>query len=181
MGNFINKTITNRELWEAASGIQSLAVRKDLKGKTLYWLGKTTKKLSRQLEELQNLRTDLAKKHIKKDPITKEPLKGEAGGEVIDAVALRKEFEEILKAELEINIWSVSFDDVDKKQDTTVTCPKCDKEFETPTTEVSLTSYEMFSLIELGVLTFEDHEKETRDEEKQGKTEVQLPTMTKAE
>ena len=167
MAQGITKKLTNRDIWEAASGIATLASRKNLKIKTLYWLGKSTAKLTREVERIQKHRTDFAKKCTKKDPNTGKPIphSDPNQGDLIDVQALNDEFNELLDMELEITLYPISVEDIDKKEDTSVTCPKCDKDFNTPTLEMSLGAYAMFKVIDIGLLTYSEHKQEEKKQE----------------
>lgn len=178
MAQGVTKILTNRDVWEAASGIATLASRKNLKIKTLYWLGKSTAKLTREVERIQKHRTDLAKKCVKKDPNTGEPIPSSDPnqGDLIDVQALNAEFNELLDTEIEITLYSTNVEDIDKKEDTSITCPKCDKDFNTPTLEMSLGAYDMFKVIDIGLLTYSEHK-----EEEEKKQESSLPQVKQKE
>ncbi len=160
------KKLTNRDIWEAASGIATLASRKNLKIKTLYWLGKSTSKLTREVERIQQHRTDLAKKWEKKQPVTGEPIPhpDPRQGNLVDTQAMSSEFNVLLDTEIEVTLYPTNVEDIDKEEDTSVTCPKCDKDFKTPTLEMSLSAYDMFKAIDIGLLTYSEHKEEEKEE-----------------
>lgn len=86
------------KLWNSQKALGALNIIKDLPIKTSYWIGKNTKKISREIELIEEKRRDLVKKYgtenEKKETVVPQEKMEE----------FSKEFYDLLDTEIEVDL-----------------------------------------------------------------------------
>lgn len=86
------------KLWNSQKALGALNIIKDLPIKTSYWIGKNTKKISREIELIEEKRRDLVKKYGTENEKKETAVPQEKMEE------FSKEFYDLLDTEIEVDL-----------------------------------------------------------------------------
>jgi len=93
------------KLWNSQKALGALNIIKDLPIKTSYWIGKNTKKISREIELIEEKRKDLVKKYGTENEKKETSVPQEKMEE------FTKEFYELLDTEIEVDLRLFNIDE----------------------------------------------------------------------
>jgi len=93
------------KLWNSQKALGALNIIKDLPIKTSYWIGKNTKKISREIELIEEKRRDLVKKYGTENEKKETSVPQEKMEE------FTKEFYDLLDTEIEVDLRLFNIDE----------------------------------------------------------------------